>query len=258
MKKSVMLLSGLSAMALSAMIAPASAADVTVDESAFEGFYMGVHGGYAWADTEIDYVGNYGTSISVSPTDDGGSFEGGANLSGTGPVIGAQMGANFLLGRGLLLGAEISGSWGAISGDTNFDDGDVGIDVEQSINALGLAQAKLGWAHDRFAIYGLGGLAMAQVDTSAHLGVTDGAPFDLGGFDDQQTMTGWTLGAGADFMVTEDVSLGLTYNYVDLGDQESSFSVNEEFLSIYNIYGEVDVNTSINLHLVKASLNYNF
>lgn len=256
MMKSIALISGLSAVALAAIVVPASAADVNVDEGVFEGFYFGAHGGYGWSDAEIDYVGNYGTSISVSPQD-GDPFEGATDLSGTGPLIGGQIGANFLLGRGLLLGAEVSGSWGAISGDSNFDDGDVGIDIEQNISALGLAQAKLGWAHDRFAIYGLGGIAMGRVDTTADLDLDNGS-FNISSLDESQTMTGWTLGAGADYMVTENVSVGLTYNYIDLGDQDSSFTVNETYQTIYNIYGEADVSASVNLHVVKATLNYNF
>jgi outer membrane immunogenic protein len=192
MRKSVALLSGLSMAALTSMIVSASAADVMVEESAFEGFYFGAHGGYAWGDSEIDYTGNYDTSVSLNGPPrpgDGGPIDGTASVSSEGALIGAQLGANFVAGNGFLIGAEVSASWGAIAGDEIFDDGDVTVNVEQNISALGLAQAKLGWAHDRFAIYGLGGLAIGQVETSASLGAGDGFPLDIN-LDDDRTMTG--------------------------------------------------------------------
>jgi opacity protein-like surface antigen len=59
-------------------------------------------------------------------------------------------------------------------------------------------------------------------------------------------------------MVTENVSLGLTYNYIDLGDYDTSYTVNENYFLFFNVFGEIDTNTSVNMHVVKATLNYNF
>ena len=234
------------------MIVPASAADVNTYESAFDGFYFGAHGGYAWADTEIDYSGNYGAS--GSGPSGSGSFDGSTDLSSQGALLGAQLGANFVMGNGFLLGAEISGSWTAISNDESFDDGDVSIDIEQNISALGLAQAKLGYAHESFAFYVMGGLALGKSEIEANL---SSLGFDVADVSQDEMLTGWTLGAGADFMVTENVSVGISYNYVDFGTVSDSQDISRSD-SFYWVFGELDTDTSINMHVAKATLNYHF
>ena len=37
----------------------AGAADVELTTNPFNGFYVGVHGGYGWADSEVDYDGDF-------------------------------------------------------------------------------------------------------------------------------------------------------------------------------------------------------
>lgn len=259
---------------LMAMAATAQAADAyTSSESPFNGFYTGVHAGYGWADTAIDYNGSYAISAS-SPDADGpdfgpvagpDSFEGDFSLNSKGALLGAHAGANFVSDSGLLLGMEVSGSWTDISGEETFDDGDATVSAEQSIGAIGLAQLKLGFASENTAIYALGGMALGQVNTTASLGtggcigpcLDEDEFINLVDINDKQTVTGWTIGAGADAMVSDNVSIGVTYNYVRF-EYENGYDVDEDFLTFIQVLGEVNTDTSVSAHLVKASVSYHF
>lgn len=169
------------------LVAPPPVAPApVVMENPFDGFYLGIHGGYGWQSN-------------------GGS--------GDGWLVGGQAGYNFVFGSGFLLGGELSGSWA-----------DVG-DSTVTMNGIGILQAKVGWANDRIALYGTAGGALASLDTR----------YPTFGFDD--TPGGWTVGAGMDFMLGRDWSLGASYNYVDFGS---------------NSFGASSVN------LLKLNLNYNF
>jgi outer membrane immunogenic protein len=158
-----------------------------ITENPFNGFYLGIHGGYGWASN-------------------GGS--------GDGWLVGGQGGYNWVGSSGLLIGAELSGSWA-----------DVG-DSFVTMNGLGILQAKLGWANEQIALYATGGGALASLDTNVPV---------IGGFDD--TPGGWTVGAGMDFMLGRDWSLGASYNYVDFGTNNAGAS---------------------SVNVLKLNLNYNF
>ena len=153
----------------------------------------------------------------------------------------------------------------AISGEDTFTDGEASVTAEQTIGAIGLAQLKLGFANETAAIYALGGLALGQMETSAGLGGSgcfgeepgDCVDLDIVNINDKQTVAGWTIGAGADAMVSENVSIGVTYNYVRF-DYENSYDVNEQLLSFINILGEVNTDTSVSAHLMRASVSYHF
>lgn len=113
----------------------------------------------------------------------------------------------------------------------------------------GTARVRLGYAAGRFLIYGTGGLAFGGGSSSggatayieedaelASLGFDDPASFAescrtspdpdftavcrLGGGDDDDVDVGWTLGAGVEFLATNNFSLGLEYLYVNLGDDD--------------------------------------
>ena len=260
MKKSIVLTGALLAgAALSQFIVPASAADVNVTENPFNGVYFGVNGGYGWSDSNIDYKGSYETSISVSPIG-GGNFKGNTSVNSHGGVLGAQFGANYVMDNGLLLGAEINGDWSSLSGDSNFTNGDVSAKVSSDITGLGIGEVKLGWANDTFAIYGLGGFALGNAKLNGNLrtNIINADNINVGNFSDDQMVTGWTLGVGADYMLGHNVSIGLAYNYIGFGSYDSNFNVDRTAYTILNIDGQVKTSTSLDVQVVRATLNYHF
>jgi outer membrane immunogenic protein len=260
MKKTIALSTILMAgAALSQFIVPASAADVNVAENPFNGAYFGVNGGYGWADSDIDYKGSYETSISVSPGPSG-DFKGNTSVSSSGGLLGAQFGANYVMDNGLLIGAEVNGNWSSLSGDSHFTDGDVSASVSSDITGLGIGEVKLGWANSAFAIYGLGGVAIgnAQISGNLRANIINEDGINVGKLSDDQMVTGWTLGVGADYMVGHNVSLGVAYNYIGFGDFDSTFNVDRTAYTIVNIDGRVKTSTSLDVQVVRATLNYHF
>lgn len=63
---------------------------------------------------------------------------------------------------------------------------------------------------------------------------------------------GWTVGGGAEFKVTETVSVGAEYLYVDLGSEDYEFSSPNQYGA--DVAGEGDITMSV----IRASLNYRF
>jgi outer membrane immunogenic protein len=137
------------------------------------GFYVGGHAGWGW-----------GSALGADPS---------------GYLIGLQAGYNFQYASGLLAGIEsdiaISGIDGSRSGVT------FGLDY------LGTVRGRLGYAADRFLVYGTAGLAYGRGD------------MQLANLGNEQTHFGWTVGAGIEAMITPNVTARLEYLYADLGNQ---------------------------------------
>ena len=186
----------------------------------WNGFYLGVHGG-AGAGT-IEDVAN----PSATPK----------NLSGY--LGGVQAGFNVQTDNGLVFGIE--GDWSAANigedwygRDTNEFDAYYGSD---RITSLGTLRGRLGFASGQFLPYVTAGLAIAGTEhvlgCDANLvGLTNscgassvgvGAADDPGTpWEDSNTGTfvGWTIGAGAEFAVSDTISLKGEVLYGDLGSQ---------------------------------------
>jgi len=81
--------------------------------------------------------------------------------------------------------------------------------VGQRINWFGFLNAVVGVPMDRVLIYGTGGLAFGSVGNSQSV---PGSSFSA-----TRSVTGWTLGAGVDFAVTDNIVVGARYRYYDFG-----------------------------------------
>ena len=97
----------------------------------------------------------------------------------------------------------------------------------------GTARLRAGYAIDRLLIYGTGGLAWANYklyDNNGAVEVTKNT-----------TRAGWTLGAGAEYAIAQNISVKGEYLYAD--------------------YGRVNVGDSrqsLTDHLVRVGVNYKF
>ncbi|OYX89924.1 MAG: porin [Azorhizobium sp. 32-67-21] len=145
--------------------APAAAAAGPVS---WNGFYVGANTGYGW-----------GTSGPYSPSGFQGGIQAGYNwqFPGSGFVAGLEGGLDF----------------------TNISDG------AYSVNYLGLIRARLGFAFDRFMLFGTLGYAFGQ------------GQYEVAGLSNDQTHGGWTIGAGGEFALDRNWSARAEYLYVDLG-----------------------------------------
>jgi outer membrane immunogenic protein len=103
------------------------------------------------------------------------------NGESSGALVGGQMGANWQWDQ-FVLGAEVDASW---------------VDLD-STDWLASARLRAGLAWDRILLYGTGGVA---------------SDFDDG--------LGWVAGAGAEFLLTQNVTLGAEYLHYDVGDGDA-------------------------------------
>lgn len=161
--------------------APPVATEVAAPAFSWDGGYIGLHGGYGWGDGSFSTTG-----LSSSDNFDGGRFGGFA-------------GWNFGFGNGLVAGVE-----GDLNYDWNENDyvtGTVGTGLS------GSARARLGYAMDRALLYAAGGWTATdfRVETPTA--------------SENKTLNGWTIGAGFDYAVTDNVFTRVEYRYNDFGER---------------------------------------
>ena len=106
--------------------------------------------------------------------------------------------------------------------------------------ASGEATRRLGFAFDRWLVYGKGGVAWAHDKYSTNFYTFPGTI----GID--ETRIGWTVGGGVEYAFAPNWSGKLEYNYMDFGSKNVSFA---PFTS-----------TAIDqqIHAVKFGINYKF
>jgi outer membrane immunogenic protein len=228
--------------------APAFAADMPAKAtystpvpvaSSWTGFYAGGNVGYGWQDPTVTFAGNDPNTICVfSGCLAGGTPVGPASYNLKGVTGGIQAGYNWQVDPRWVVGLETdfngSGIRGGGNNVSNFSAGTVQtITANQSIKWFGTVRARLGWlATDALMFYGTGGFAYAKVDENVTYANSDaGVGFNNNPFGVQcgaanstcmsgssaRTAVGWTLGAGAEYAVTQNVSLKAEYLYVSLG-----------------------------------------
>jgi len=219
------------------------------------GFYVGGNVGYGWG-------GTTGNDLTVN--DPAALFIGYAALGGfqypsvspKGVLGGGQIGYNFQTG---------SVVWGGIA-DFQFSDmtqsntvavpGLGGFFPENQshsakIEWFGTVRGRIGYAFNNFLPYISGGLAYGKVSSTLNLFV----PFSGAALAGQSgtTRAGWTLGAGFDYALTNNWSVGIDYLYLDLG---------HDTVTATNVLGLVGDSISMNQHftanVLRAVVNYKF
>ena len=131
-----------------------------------------------------------------------------------------QMGSFVLGAEGDLIVSGVDGEEGPLS-------------LDQGLN--GSLRARAGVALDRFLLYGTGGAALTEVELGR------------GGAGDDPTLWGWTVGAGAETMITDNITARVEYRYTDYEDE--TFSVGGPPASV-----ESDLST----HSVRAGVGVKF
>jgi len=174
------------------------------------GFYVGANAGYGWGDVN----GNGG--VAFTNTGDLDGFVGGG-----------QLGYNYQIGQFVLgLEADIQGA------DLSTGNSLGGVRVKTDY--YGTVRARAGVAFDRFLPYVTGGWAYGNVKTSIPA---------LAFSTDQSHTSGWALGGGLEYAVTNNLVAGVEYMYVDLGEKR-----------VLNTGTKVGTDFSV----VRARLSYKF
>lgn len=218
-----------------ALAAPALAADVVFEEPAapvaaiapaahdWTGFSVGVFAGGATGDAEL----TDSAALAGEKTD----------LEGL--LGGVQVGYDQQFGS-VVLGARASVA------ATNVDNGDAV--VSSKLKYLATAGARAGVAVDKLLPYVHGGVAFGQTEQK-----TASTAFDSTKLDNADH-TGWTAGVGAEYALTQSVSVGAEYGYVDLGKEEV---YNGNYTAAGRTTATV-ANEDLTFHTFKAGVNFRF
>jgi outer membrane immunogenic protein len=236
----------LGAAAAVAMFAGAAqAADYSAPEStSWTGGYLGVTGGYGWGDSDFD-------ADVVNSADNSDILQ---SLSGSidvdGFLLGGQAGYDFDFGNGMVLGVVGDMSWSGMDGDICVEDGGCDGSLDDSygfaeINWIATVRARAGFSTGPALFYGTGGLAIADAEASATFIEGPADPRRS----DSNTHLGWVIGAGAEYRMNENMSLGAEYLHVELGREE---------YTMRGTAADILSDSDLTLDIVRASLNYRF
>lgn len=214
----------------------AQAADVVVNQEptpvvttsvfSWTGFYVGGQIGDSWGDgsfaRDVQAVKNlqpakYGDSkiseLKKKSINDG-------NFIG-----GVYVGYNYQFHNNVVAGVDADFTWldNTAKSNKNIPFGKSRIDgyhnkIEQ--DWMTAVRARLGYAYNRFLPYVAGGIAFTDVEYKhRYFGDVTDISFDERS-SASKTLTGYTLGAGLDYAMTDHIILRVEYRYIDFGDKD--------------------------------------
>jgi outer membrane immunogenic protein len=158
------------------------------------GFYLGINGGAVWHRAEFDGVDAVSGTYSGTAEPTGGTF-------------GGQIGYNWQI-QNFVLGVEADWNWVGADGSgsvTNWGGGTLNTDLSWLATVRGRAGVLIS---PPTLIYATGGYAAGRVENSTNAG---------GGFVNNETRSGWTVGGGIEHRFAPQWSVKAEVLYVDLG-----------------------------------------
>ncbi|QBR70525.1 porin family protein [Beijerinckiaceae bacterium] len=181
-------------------------------------------------------------------------FSGSPTITSGGVLGGGQLGYNWEFPNNILLGFETDFDGAAIRGKATADAGAVilGLPVGAAasagsrINYIGTVRGRVGYAFDRFLVYGTGGFAYGQVNFTANAAAVAGGVAAAISTSQNSNRTGWTAGGGVEYAITNNLTLKTEYLYVNLGTN-----------TLLNA-GGINIRQKTTANIVRAGLNYKF
>ena len=253
------------------------------------GMYAGLNAGYNWGVNTNSYSQNWGTPSAQLPGYTPTApiaMDGVASMTQSGFIGGAQFGYNYQYGSSIVLGVEtdIQGTNTRGSGRTSgaVNDGPVTIGaitasgstvgataIQGGVDYLGTIRGRIVYLWSpTLLVYGTGGFAYGGayanvVQTAASAGSRQvsvatpvaGSALWIGGGQQNQLLTGWTAGAGLEWMFMPNWSLKGEALYWDLG----RMNVNTiSYLSTGDTLGWGRTNVNYSGVMARAGVNYHF
>ncbi|WP_448951783.1 outer membrane protein [Labrys neptuniae] len=231
--------------AYAADLAPAPVEPIAPQALPFSwtGFYGGVQAGYTWG--KSDYS-NYRISD--------GLWDYKGKLDAKGFTAGVYAGYNYQFQNNLVIGLE---------GDINYDNakgsnharGNLNFPVpgveaisrssqEAKLKWDGSVRARVGYAIDRFLPYVTAGVAFGKYDYNPTWQIDSALHYS-------STRTGWTIGAGLEYAVTDNLIARVEYRYTDYGKKDYL----DYAASAQGLYNDrIDLKT----HTIRAGISYKF
>ncbi|MFA5955065.1 outer membrane protein [Hyphomicrobium sp.] len=158
------------------------------------GAYVGAQAGYSWGEVH---------SHDVSKS--GGNSDWRGSSGPDGAIGGVHAGYNYVF-NSIILGFE--GDIEAANFSGKIDSEFAGI-IETNINVQGSLRARIGYSMGRALIYGTGGLAIGDIQST----------YDEGSTHDNSTniQAGWTAGGGVEYAWSPHWTTRVEYRYTDFG-----------------------------------------
>ena len=154
----------------------------------------------------------------------------GASFDGEGAVGGVYAGYNIQTGRVIYgVEADIGGS----DVDAGGFNAAIGLPLSSGQAAFGSVRGRFGYAMDSFMVFATGGLAIAEQDLA------------IGLARDTNTHLGYTLGAGVEAEIIDNVTSRIEYRYSDYQAEE------------YRL-GNVTISSGFDEHSIRAGLALKF
>jgi len=247
---------------------PAAAADMpaksgnsppVVSSYTWTGVYIGGNIGGAWASHDFRLAPNdqvisagFGQFVSASAR---------ADLSRASFVGGGQIGLNWQFAPHVVVGIEADANWGAFSKSraVSIINGPgariIPLNNPQTMNEATMdffttVRARVGYAENNWLLFATAGLATTKIKSQTNFSVQQ-APFWVEISREEgavsKTRSGWTAGAGMEYLFTRNWSAKAEYLYIDFGTLT------------YNLAPFVDtLSVQTRLHILRAGLNYKF
>ncbi|MEO8320299.1 MAG: outer membrane beta-barrel protein [Bradyrhizobium sp.] len=204
----------------------------------WSGFYIGANGGYGWSRQCLDITAVGGLV---------GTFAEGCRDAGGG-VVGGQVGYRWQAGT-WVFGLEAQGDWANLrnSHTTNlFNPADT---FKSNINGIGLFTGQVGYAWNSTLLYVKGGAAVVNqrwdlYNTATGVGIAQA----------ERTRWGGTVGAGLEFGITPNWTVGVEYDYIWRTGDNSTFVIPAALIPPIT----VTTNTRTDVNMITARVNYKF
>jgi outer membrane immunogenic protein len=180
------------------------------------GFYAGVNGGYGGGVTSsVTAFASPAPFASATHTN---------NHTG-GFIAGGQIGYNYQFANNVVLGVETDGQWSDVKAwheaTTLSLAGPIYTNVKHELRWFGTTRLRAGYALGRVMSYATGGVAYGEVGVRG-----DQVSGGLFAGSTQTTKVGWAAGAGAEYALTDNLSVKAEYLYTEFsGVQGPAFGV---------------------------------
>src|SRR5215469_2400778 len=175
--------------------------------------YAGLQAGGGWGKKDLtDTIGIYSDITGYSST----------SVDVAGYMVGGQIGCDYQFAPTWVVGIEGTATGGNISKTTNFavptfvppDTAS----FRSTTDFLASITGRIGYAFDRWLVYGKGGVAL--VGDRYHADDVQGFYF----LDATENRIGWTAGAGVEWAFTPEWSAKLEYDYYGFGTKSLLFT----------------------------------
>ena len=218
------------------------------------GFYIGGHVGAGWGTTEATVTGFSAAGLGAFPFDLPL-----AQVSRSGFLGGGQIGYNFQSGsavfgvQGDFAGLDVKGTAPCIVAFSCTSKSDWLATVSGRIGAV---------VADRALIYAKGGAAW--MNSTHSLKASDLAGVVIPGIGGTQltsqesTSWGWLVGMGAEYMITQNWSAFIEYNYIEFDKKNEAFNLNTGAIFGPGPAFAANVDLKSTLSIAKVGVNYKF